>query len=85
MVKIENVEELRKIKESNYGFVIIFSESMPIIHTTNCKLIFENDFIKNNKISTYNWFSSYSLAEKELGDLKSCKLCNPWIIQYFEI
>ena len=77
MVKIENVEELRKIKESNYGFVIIHTESMPVIHSTNCKLIFENDFIKNNKILSYHWFSSYALAEKELGDLESCKLCSP--------
>ncbi len=77
MVNLESVEALRKIKESRYGFVIILSEHMPVIHTTNCKLIFENDFIKNNKISTHNWFSSYSLAEKELGDIKSCKLCNP--------
>ena len=77
MVKIESVEELRKIKESNYGFVIILSESMPVIHTTNCKLIFENDFIKNNKNITYHWFSTYFLAEKELTDIQSCKLCNP--------
>jgi len=45
MVKIESVEELRKIKESNFGFVIHLSGSMPIIHATNCKLIFENDFL----------------------------------------
>jgi len=77
MVKIESVEELRKIKESNYGFVIILSESMSIIHTPNCKLIFENDFLQNNKIQSHNWFSTHLLAEKELGDLKSCKLCNP--------
>ena len=77
MVKIESIEELRKIKESNYGFVIIFTESMPIIHTTNCKLIFEKDFAKNNTNSTFHWFSTYSLAEKELGDIKSCKLCSP--------
>jgi len=77
MVKIESVEEIRKIKKSNYGFVIILLESIPVIHKTNCKLIFENDFIKNNKISTHHWFSSYSLAEKKLGDIKSCKLCNP--------
>ena len=77
MVKIESVEELKKIKESNYGFVIIETESAPVIHKTNCKLIFENDFIKNKQNSSYHWFSTYSLAEKELGDLQSCKLCNP--------
>ncbi len=77
MGKIESVEELRKIKESKFGFIIILSESMSIIHTTNCKLIFENDFLKNNKIQTHHWFYTHFLAEKELGDLKSCKLCNP--------
>ncbi len=77
MVKIESVEELRKIKKSNFGFVILLSESMLIIHSTNCKLIFENDFLQNNKIISHHWFSTHLLAEKELGDLKSCKLCNP--------
>jgi len=77
MVKIESVEELRKIKESNFGFVILLSESMLIIHTTNCKLIFENDFLQNSKIQSHHWFSTHLLAEKELGDLKSCKLCKP--------
>ena len=77
MVKIESVEELRKFKESNYGFVIILSGTLPVLPPTNCKLIFENDFIKNNKISNYHWFSTYLLAEKELENLKSCKLCNP--------
>jgi len=77
MVKIESVEELKKIKVSNFGFVIILSESLSIIHSTNCKLIFEKDFLKNNKIQTHHWFSTHLLAEKELGDLKSCKLCNP--------
>ena len=77
MVKIESVEELKKIKVSNFGFVIILSESLSIIHSTNCKLIFEKDFLKNNIIQTHHWFSTHFLAEKELGDLKSCKLCNP--------
>ena len=78
MVKIENIEELRNIKESNYGFVIIITNTKAIIHNTDCKLIFEQDFLKDeNNGSKYHWFSTYSLAEKELGDIKSCKLCNP--------
>lgn len=78
MVKIENIEELRNIKKSNYGFVIIITNTKAIIHNTDCKLIFEQDFPKDdNNGSKYHWFSTYSLAEKELGDIKSCKLCNP--------
>ena len=78
MVKIENVEELRKIKESDYGFVIIFEDVKRTIHSTSCKVISENDFLqeKNNSLK-YNWFSTYSLAQKELGDLISCSKCNP--------
>lgn len=78
MVKIEDIEELKKIKESNYGFVIITTNTKAVIHNTNCKLIFEQDFLKNsNKVSIYHWFSTYSLAEKKLGNIKPCKLCNP--------
>ncbi len=78
MVKIENVEELRKIKESDYGFVIIVEEDNSMIHLTNCKFILENDFLQDiNNSLNYHWFSTYSLAQKELGDLNSCKICNP--------
>ncbi len=78
MVKIENVEELRKIKESNYGFVIVLEDDKPTIHLSNCKIISEKDFLQEIKNSTkHNWFSTYYLAQKELGDLNSCKRCNP--------
>jgi len=66
-----------KLLQHLHSFLIHLSGSMPIIHATNCKLIFEKDFIQNNKIRTHHWFSTHFLAEKELGDLKSCKLCNP--------
>jgi hypothetical protein len=77
MVKIENIDELRKIKESDYGFVIVI-EDKPIIHSTNCDVISEKDFrLKGSSSSIYHWFSTYSLAQTELGDLNSCKVCNP--------
>lgn len=78
MVKIGNIEELRKVKESDYGFVIVVEENKPTIHLTSCKIISESDFLQeiNNSLN-YNWFSTYSLAQKELGDLLSCKICNP--------
>ena len=78
MVKIGNVEELRKIKESDYGFVIIIKENAHTIHLSNCKIISESSFLQeNNNSSNYHWFSTYSLAQKELGDLSSCSVCKP--------
>ena len=77
MVKIENTEELKKIKESDYGFVIV-NDDKPTIHLTNCNIISEKDFLlMTNNSSIYHWFSTFSLAQKELGDLNSCNICNP--------
>ena len=77
MVEIENLDELRKVKESDYGFVIIIEDDKPVIHISNCKTISENDFSVKKTSSNYHWFSTYSLAQKELGDLESCIVCNP--------
>jgi hypothetical protein len=78
MVKIENIEELSKIRESDYGYVIFFEDDKLTIHLTNCDVISEKDFLQDSKNSLdYHWFSTYSLAQKELGDLNSCKICNP--------
>lgn len=77
MVKIENAEEFARIKESDYGFVIVLDDK-PTIHLSKCKQISEKNFQDNiNDSSTYHWFSTYSLAQKELGELASCNICNP--------
>jgi hypothetical protein len=76
MVKIGNVEELEKIKESDYGFVIIIKNNQRTIHLSNCKNISKSNFLQENKnLSNYHWFSTHSLAQKELGDLYSCQDC----------
>ena len=78
MVKIASVEELKKIKESDYGFVIAVKEGTPTIHLTNCKAFLEKDALQNSQVPlNFHWFSTYSLAQKELGDLESCKICKP--------
>ena len=81
MVKIENIEELKRIIESDYGYVVIHeSDLQPIIHKTKCEQVSEENFLKNQKNendSKYHWFSSYSIAEKEFSDIESCKNCKP--------
>ncbi len=78
MVEIANEEEFMKIKESDYGFVIIVEDDTPTIHLTSCKIFSKNDAkLEINNSINYHWFSTYSLAQKELGDLNSCNVCNP--------
>ena len=77
MVKIENIEELKKIKESDYGFVVIITNNESLIHTSNCSVIAEDDFPKDDSDTKYHWFSTYFLAEKKFSTIKPCNLCNP--------
>ena len=80
MVKIENIDELKRIIESDYGYVVIDSNMQPIMHTTKCDQVTEDYFeniLKNEKESKFHWFSSYAIAEKEFSELESCKNCKP--------
>ena len=81
MVKIKNIEELKRIIESNYGYVVILESNMhPTMHKTKCEQVSEDYFEKtqkNENESKFHWFSSYSIAEKEFSDVESCKNCKP--------
>ena len=81
MVKIENVDELKRIIESDYGYVVILDSNMhPLMHKTKCDQVTVDNFKntqKNQKESKFHWFSSYSIVEKEFSNIESCKNCKP--------
>ena len=81
MVKIENAEELQKIMETNFGFVIILdTQSKATIHKSNCAQITKAEYLQSKKIDNitkFHWFSTFALAEKEFANILSCKMCNP--------
>ena len=40
MVKIQSTEEFRRIKESNYGLLVILDDKLnPTMHKTNCSQV----------------------------------------------
>ena len=81
MVKIQSTEEFRRIKESNYGLLVILDDKLnPTMHKTNCSQVSKDSYFYSKKSSNetkFHWFSSYSLAEKEFEDILVCKNCNP--------
>ncbi len=81
MVKIQSTEEFRRIKESNYGLLVILDDKLnPTMHKTNCSQVTKDSYFYSKESSsetTFHWFSSYSLAEKEFEDILICKNCNP--------
>jgi len=77
MVKILNMDELNRIKESDFGFIVI-SDDNSIIHRPSCKNVKFDDFIKTKSVTEkYHWFSTISLAETEFSQITSCQNCNP--------
>ncbi len=81
MVKIQSTEEFRRIKESNYGLLVILDDKLnPTMHKTNCSQVTKDSYFyskKSSSVTKFHWFSSYSLAEKEFEDILICKNCNP--------
>ena len=81
MVKIQSTEEFKRIKESNYGLLVVLDDKLnPTMHKTNCSQINEDGYPyseKNSNKTKFHWFSSYSLAEKEFENILVCKNCNP--------
>ena len=81
MVKIQSTEEFRRIKESNYGLLVILDDKLnPTMHKTNCSQVTKDSYFYSKESSSktkFHWFSSYSLAEKEFEDILICKNCNP--------
>ena len=77
MVKISNVDEFNRIKESDFGFIVILDNNS-IIHKPSCKSVKFDDFIKTKStIEKYHWFSTISLAEKGFSQMTLCQNCNP--------
>ena len=80
MVKIQSTEEFRRIKESDYGLLVILDDKLnPTMHKTNCSQVTKDSYFYSKKSSSetkFHWVSSYSLAEKEFEDILICKNCN---------
>ena len=81
MVKIQSTEEFRRIKESDYGLLVILDDKLnPFLHKTSCNQVTEKNYLQyqiNSNEPKFYWFSSYSLAEKEFENIQVCKNCKP--------
>ena len=80
MVKIGNVDEFNRIKESEFGFILVSKNGECAIHKPQCTKITAEDFIdsiKSDSPFSYHWFSTVALIEKEFSEIKSCDVCNP--------
>lgn len=73
--KIESVEQLRLVKESDFGFIVFSDEVSKTAHRSACESITEEKFAGSNGVG-FDWFSTLNMAEKSSG-LALCKSCKP--------
>ena len=78
MVKIQNIDEFKRIKDENFGYVLFCDTKNKIVmHVPNCKLIQINDYEKHKNDIDFHWFSTFSHAQQEFENIVFCDLCNP--------
>ena len=74
MSKIESLEQFKRVKESNLGFIVFSDDVSKTIHQINCDIITESKFTNNG--NGFHWFASMSMAEKSFS-LVLCDTCKP--------
>jgi hypothetical protein len=75
MAKIQNIDEFNRIKESDFGFIVIFDGASNTLHQSKCGELTEEMF-SNQDGNSLHWFSTIALAEKSFI-ITPCQLCKP--------
>jgi hypothetical protein len=73
--KIKNIDEFRRIKGSDFGFIVIFDGASNMLHQTNCTNLTDSEF-SNQEGNALHWFSTLALAEKSFN-VTPCTACRP--------
>jgi hypothetical protein len=75
MAKIQNIDEFKSIKASDFGFIVIFDGASNTLHQSRCKNLTEEIF-SNQDGNSLHWFSTIALAEKSFI-VTPCDFCKP--------
>jgi hypothetical protein len=75
MAKIQNLDEFKRIKESDFGFIVIFDGASNTLHQSDCPSLTDEIFANQDGNSLY-WFSTIALVEKSFI-VTPCNSCKP--------
>jgi hypothetical protein len=75
MAKIQTIDEFKRIKESDFGFIVIFDGASNTLHQSRCENLTE-DIFSNQDGNSLHWFSTIALAEKSYI-ITPCESCRP--------
>ena len=80
--EILSLDELRKLRLADEGFVVVTSGSQATIHKVNAECITANNFslkviINQRKQGSYFWVDSVATGGREFPGAKRCRICKP--------
>jgi hypothetical protein len=75
MAKIQSTDEFKRIRESDFGFIVIFDGASNMLHQSDCDELTEDRFT-NSEGNSFHWFSTLALAEKSF-QITPCGVCKP--------
>jgi hypothetical protein len=83
--EITSLEELRKLRLADEGYIVVTSGSQATVHRVNAECISTTNFrlkviINERKQGSYFWVDSVSTAAHEFPGAKRCKVCKPDVL-----
>ena len=83
--EILDLDELRRLRLADEGYIVIASGSQATIHKVNAECISSTNFrlkvsINERKQWSYFWVESVASAAHEFPGAKRCKVCKPEVL-----
>jgi hypothetical protein len=83
--EIPNLDELRRLRLADEGYIVITSGSQATIHKVNSECVSTTNFrlkvvINERKQGSYFWVESVAAAARQFPGAKRCRVCKPEVL-----
>jgi len=83
--EILDLDELRKLRLADEGYVVITTGKQATIHKVNAECVSSTNFrlkviINERKQGSYFWVDGVATAAREFPGAKRCRVCKPEVL-----
>lgn len=83
--EIADLEELRRLRLADEGYIVITSGAQATVHKVNAECISTTNFrlkvsIGERRTGGYYWVESVASAAREFPGAKRCRVCKPELL-----
>ena len=83
--EVTNLDELRRLRLADEGYIVITSGSQATIHKVNAECVSTTNFrlkviINERKQGSYFWVDGVATAAQQFPGAKRCRVCKPEVL-----